>query len=357
MKHPKRFQLLTLLSLVFLFFISSCSKDDDSPASPRVSETSPEDNAMNIPRNNSVTITFNKAMDPATINSSTIIVKEDGTVVPGAVSYSGNTATFTPTDAFLALTEYMVTVTTGAKTMAGNGLASNSELTFTTGGSATVRSVVNLGTAADYVVLAKTAITNSTTSIITGDLGISPAATSYITGFALTNGSGFATSNQVTGKLYAADMAAPTPNNLTTSVNNMITAYGDAAGRTQPDFMELGTGNIGGKTLIPGLYKWTSNVTIPSSIVISGGADDVWIFQIAGNLDLSSAVNITLTGGAQAKNIFWQVAGAVTLGTTSHFEGVILSMTGITLQTGATFNGQALAQTAVVLDGNTLVKE
>jgi hypothetical protein len=357
MKHPKRIQLLTLLSLVLLFFISSCSKDDDSPAVPRVSETSPVDNATNIPRNNSITITFDKAMDPATINSSTIIVKQNDTVVPGTVTYTGNIATFTPTDSFLALTEYTVTVTTGAKTMAGVSLASNSVSSFTTGGSATARAVVNLGTAADYVVLAKTAITNSATSNITGDLGISPAATSYITGFALTNSTGFATSSQVTGKLYAADMAAPTPTNLTTSINNMTTAYNDAAGRTLPDFIELGAGNIGGKTLTPGLYKWAGNVTVPSSIVISGGANDVWIFQIAGNLNLSSAVNITLTGGAQAKNIFWQVAGAVTLGTTSHFEGVILSMTGIILQTGATFNGKALAQTAVVLDGNTLVKQ
>lgn len=358
MKHPKTFQLLSLLSLVFLLFISSCSKDDDSnPGSPSVSETNPADNATNIPRNNSITITFTKDMDPATINSSTIIVKQDGTVVPGTVTYTNKIATFTPTNTFLALTEYTVTVTTGAKTLAGNGLASNSVSSFTTGGSTSVRAVVNLGTAGNYVVLAKTAINNSSTSAITGDLGISPAATSYITGFALTNATGFATSSQVTGKLYAADMAAPTPTNLTTSVNNMITAYNDAAGRTLPDFIELGTGNIGGKTLTPGLYKWTGNVTVPSSIVISGGANDVWIFQIAGNLNLSSAVNVTLSGGAQAKNIFWQVAGQVTLGTTSHFEGVILSMTGITLQTGASINGQALAQTAVVLDGNTVVKQ
>ncbi|HNV30516.1 MAG TPA: ice-binding family protein, partial [Cyclobacteriaceae bacterium] len=94
-----------------------------------------------------------------------------------------------------------------------------------------------------------------------------------------------------------------------------------------------------------------------TSIVISGGANDVWIFQIAGNLNLSSAVNVTLSGGAQAKNIFWQVAGQATLGTTSHFEGIILSSTGITLQTGASLNGKALAQTAVILDSNVVVKK
>ena len=159
----------------------------------------------------------------------------------------------------------------------------------------------------------------------------------------------------MTGKIYAADMAAPTGINLTTAVQNMITAYNDAAGRPTPDFLELGTGNIGGKTLTAGLYKWTTNVTIPSDVTISGGANDVWIFQISQNLLMSSGVHLNLIGGAQTKNIFWQVAGQATFGTTSHFEGIIMSMTGITFQTGASFKGRALAQTAVVLDGNAVV--
>jgi hypothetical protein len=352
MKYLKPIQLLSVISIMLFLFITACSKDDTIDPTPAVSSTSPDNNAVNVGRNNSITISFSTAMDPATINSSTIIIRQGSTVIPGEVTYSGKTAVFTPTDNFLALTNYTVTVTTGAKTLAGKALASNSVSSFTTGGSTAVRSVVVLGSAADYVIVAKTAINNSSTSAITGDLGLSPAATSYITGLALTNATGYATSSQVTGKLYAADMAVPTPDNLTVSVNNMITAYNDAAGRTLPDFIELGTGNIGGKTLKAGLYKWTGNVTMPSSIVISGGADDVWIFQIAGNLTMSSAVKITLSGGAQAKNIFWQVAGQATLGTTSHFEGTLLSKTGITLQTGASINGQLLAQTAVILDSN-----
>lgn len=358
MKHPRTIQVLSLLTLVFILFISSCSKDDDNDlTAPTVSATSPGNNATNIPRNNSITISFSEAMDPTSINSSTVIVKQNNTVVPGTITYSGTTATFTPTDNLLALTEYTVTVTTGAKNIAGQAFASTSVSSFTTSGSNSPRALVALGTASDYAILAKTAINNSSISAVTGDLGISPAATTYITGLALTNATGFATSTQVTGKVYAADMAEPTPANLTTSVGNMITAYNDAAGRTLPDFTELGAGNIGGKTLTPGLYKWAGNVTIPSNIVISGGANDVWIFQIGGTLNISSAMKITLAGGAQAKNIFWQVAGQVTLGTTSHFEGIILSMTGITFQTGASLNGQALAQTAVVLDGNVLVKK
>jgi hypothetical protein len=151
-------------------------------------------------------------------------------------------------------------------------------------------------------------------------------------------------------------MASPTPVNLTTAVNNMMTAYTDAAGRPSPDFFELGSGNIGGKTLVSGLYKWTNTVTLPSTITISGSSTDVWIFQIAGNLTVSSAVKVILKDGAQAKNIFWQVAGQVTFGTTSHVEGVVLSMTGITFQTGASMNGRALAQSAVILDKNTITK-
>ena len=136
----------------------------------------------------------------------------------------------------------------------------------------------------------------------------------------------------------------------------MQTAYTDAAGRSKPNFLNLGAGNIGGKTLTAGLYKFTTGVIIPTNVTISGSSTDVWIFQIAGTLNMSSDVRITLAGGSQAKNIFWQTSGAVTLGTTSHFEGNILSQTAINMQTGATINGRMLAQTAVTLQMNTVVK-
>ena len=323
---------------------------------PVVNSADPLNNAIGVSRNKVVAITFSEAMNPLTINASTFTVAQGTTVVSGVVVYSATTATFTPSSLLAASTTYTATITTGAKDIAGNALAANTVWSFTTSGITSTLAVVNLGAAGDYVILAKTAINNIPTSAITGDLGLSPAAESYITGFALTDATGYATSPQVTGKIYAADQADPTPINLTTAVNNMITAYNDAAGRPSPDFSELYVGNIGGQTLAPGLYKWTNTVTLPSSVTISGGANDVWIFQIAGDLTMSNAVNITLIGGAQAKNIFWQVAGTVTVGTTSHFEGIILSMTGITFQTGASMNGRALAQTAVILDGNAITK-
>jgi hypothetical protein len=323
---------------------------------PIVTLTAPLSNATGVDPGSTVELTFSELMNPSTINSSTFTLKQGTTPVSGTVAYSGTIATFTPSYSFATGTTYTATITTEAKDLAGNMLADNTVWSFTTSVASSGLAVVGLGSAGNYVILAKTAINNNSTSAVTGDLGLSPAATSYITGLSLTDFTGYATSAQVTGKLYASDMADPTPINLTTAVENMITAYNDAAGRPSPDFSELGTGNIGGKTLVPGLYKWTNTVTIPSDVTVSGGANDVWIFQIAGDLTMSSAVNVTLTGGAQAKNIFWQVAGQATFGTTSHFEGIILSMTGITFQTGASLNGRALAQTAVILDGNAVTK-
>jgi hypothetical protein len=117
---------------------------------------------------------------------------------------------------------------------------------------------------------------------------------------------------------------------------------------------ELGAGNIGGLKLAPGVYKWGTGVTIPTNLTLSGSQDAVWIFQVAGTLNISSATKVILEGGAQAKNIFWQVAGATTLGTYSTFNGTILDKANIALQTGAVLNGRALAQTAVTLDANAI---
>jgi hypothetical protein len=353
--------LLSAYAVAMVVLFTSCSNDDNTqtnpPVAPTVTLTSPLNSDINVARNKVITVNFSTEMDASSINATTFTLKQAGVTVAGSVSYTGTTAMFTPSTVLAANTIYTASITTGAKNSAGTALSSNKQWFFTTTANTTVGlSAVGLGTAGNYVILAKTAINNVPTSAITGDLGLSPAATSYITGFSLTDFTGYATSAQVTGKVYAADMVSPTSTNLTTSVQNMITAYNDAAGRPSPDYSELGTGNIGGRTLTAGLYKWTSTVSIPSDITISGSADDVWIFQISGDLTMSAATNVTLQGGAKASNIFWQVAGEAIFGTMAHFEGIILSMTGITFQTGASFNGRALAQTAVILDANTVVQ-
>ncbi len=216
---------------------------------------------------------------------------------------------------------------------------------------------VNLGMAGNFVILAKSGIDTVPTSAVTGNLGLSPAAASFITGFALTSdaSNAFSTSPQVTGSVYASDYAVPTPSNLTTAVGDMELAFTDAAGRAA-GVTELGAGNIGGMTLAPGVYKWGTGLLIPTDVTLNGSATDIWIFQIAQNLTVSSAVRVNLSGGAVARNIVWQVAGLVEIGTTAHIEGVVLCQTSITLGTGASINGRLLAQTAVNIDGSAIVQ-
>jgi hypothetical protein len=216
---------------------------------------------------------------------------------------------------------------------------------------------VNLRTAGNFVVLAKTGITTTGTTSIVGDIGVSPIDHTAITGFGLIlDPSGtFSTSSLTTGKVYAADYGDPTPTSMIKAVSDMETAYTDAAGRTLPDYVELYAGDITGQTLTSGLYNWSTGVLISEGgVTVSGSPSDVWIFQIAQNLTLANTAIVYLSGGAQASNIFWQVAGQVTLGTTAVMKGVILCQTQIVMNTGATLNGKALAQTATTLDANAI---
>lgn len=216
---------------------------------------------------------------------------------------------------------------------------------------------VNLGSAGQFAILAKSGVSTVPASAVTGDIGVSPAAATFITGFSLsvdaTNA--FATSAQVTGKLYSADYAPPTPSKMTVAISDMELAYIDAAGRAA-DVTELGAGNIGGLTVEPGVYKWGTGLLIPTDVTLAGSATDVWIFQIGQGLTVSNATQVKLTGGAVAKNVFWQVAGSVEIGTTAHFEGIVLSQTAITLQTGASITGRLLAQTAVDIDASIVLQ-
>ncbi|OGB20612.1 MAG: hypothetical protein A3I66_22870 [Burkholderiales bacterium RIFCSPLOWO2_02_FULL_57_36] len=210
---------------------------------------------------------------------------------------------------------------------------------------------VNLGAAGNFVVLAQSEITNVPTSAVTGNVGLSPAT-----------GAGIGlTCAQVTGTIYSVDAAGPLPclvtdaTGLTAAINAKGTAYTDAAGRA-PDYTELGAGNIGGLNLGPATYKWTTPVLIPTNVTLTGGPNDVWIFQIAQGLTVSSGVQVILAGGALPKNIFWQTFAAADIGTTSKFSGVILSQTSIAMKTGASINGRLLAGTAVTLDQNTVTQ-
>ncbi|MGE5049003.1 MAG: ice-binding family protein [Deltaproteobacteria bacterium] len=357
-------------ALALSLLLAACGSDSAAPgaapgpgagtaSAPTVNSTNPSSNGADVALNVKISATFSGAMNPATVTTSTFTVQQGGAAVPGTVTCAGSTATFTPSSNLATGATFTATVSSGAKDSAGTALAAPYSWSFVTGTTTSKGPApVGLGTAGNHVVLAKTAISSVPSSGLTGNIGLSPAAASFVTGFSLVADSTnvFASSTQVVGKVFAANYAVPTPTSLTIAVGNMESAYTDAAGRPTPDFLELGTGNIGGLTLVPGLYKWTSTVTIPADLTLSGGANDVWIFQTTGDLTMAAAKAVTLSGGARAKNVFWQVAGQVTLGANSHFEGIILSKTAITLQTGATMNGRALAQTQVALQQATITQ-
>jgi hypothetical protein len=321
---------------------------------PVLNSTDPLNNATGVLSNKVVALNFNVVMDPLTINASTVTLMQGANAISGTVACSGTTATFTPSSVLVEGMIYTASVSTGVKDLAGNALAASSNFSFTTVAPVSVSNLatVNLGVAGNFAILSKTGVTDVFKSTVTGDIGASP----------ITGGAILISCAEVAGTVYSVDVntvlpcAITSPVMLTTAVSNMEAAYTDAAGRSNPDFTEFGAGNIGGKTLTPGLYKWSSAVTIPANVTISGGPNDIWIFQVAGTLSMSSAMNITLAGGAQAKNIFWVVAGAVTVGTTSHFEGNILGQTAINMLTGSSINGSLFAQTAVNLQMSTVTK-
>ena len=243
-----------------------------------------------------------------------------------------------------------------APTTAGGGVCSGA-------GCVSLGSAGTLGTAAGYAILAKTGVSTTGTTAVIGNVGVSPAARGSLTGWSLisepTDTSFTSARVAAPGKLYAADNVGGTTSvDLTTAVGSMQTAYTDAAGKAPAGGGLItacpGTGNLGGLTIVPGVYTCANGVTIPTTVTLSGNATDVWVFQFAQTLTQSSATQVTLIGGALPKNVFWQVAGVVDIGTTALMQGVILAQTAINLQTGATVNGRLLAQSAVTLDAATV---
>lgn len=335
---------------------------------PTVTSLIPLDTASGVATNTTLSAIFSEPMDLSTFDTTTFTLKQGTTDVAGVVAApSTTTATFNPDSNLANNTVYTATITTGVKDLAGNAIAVAKTWSFTTVAAGGLGPMpVNLGLAGNFAVLAETLISSTSGTAITGDIGVSPAAATFIQGFSLVLDSGECFSlpspvGMVTGKVYAADyntLGCPTPSYMTTAVGDMMIAYNDAAGRKIPDHTEFGAGEIGGQTLAPGLYKWSSSVLVSTDVTLNGGANDVWIFQIAGDLTMANGKSMLLTGGALPKNIFWQVAGGtgVAIGTTAHFEGVILAAKGITVKTGATGNGRLLAQTAVTLDANAITQ-
>jgi hypothetical protein len=304
-------------------------------APPTAISIAPPNGATGICQNTLVVATFSVAMNPSTINSTTFTLTAPGTppvAVAGTVSYdaASDAATFTPTSPLALNTLYAATITTGAQDLAGDSLASADVWTFTT--SATACSAgVPMGTACMFGILAATpAVANSGPTIVTGDIGIYPSAS--ITGFP---------PGTLTGTEYAGDTVAQTAQgDLTTAYNFAAAAAGGA----------ILPADIGGETLAPGVYKTTSaqpSLGITGNLTLAGNG--VYIFQIMSTL--TTAANnsdVILSGGATAEDVFWQVGSSATLGTTTTFAGTIMAQASVSLDTGATLNGRALARTGAV---------
>jgi hypothetical protein len=314
-----------------------------APGAPTVVSVTPPDLAVGVCLDTTVTATFSEAMNPLTINTTTFtLTGPGGTAVAGTVTYDGASfvATFTPTSLLVVSTQYTATITTGAQDLLGNSLASNKIWTFTTA-AAPCPTGVPLLTAGNFKILAGSTVTNTGPTTITGgNLGLSPG--SAVTGFP----PGILTPPAV---MHVTDpIAAQAQLDLTAAY---LYAAGLPPGTSLP-------GNMSGLTFTPGVWTNASSVMLSAGNVTldaQGDANAVFIFQIGSTLTTIGSTQVVLAGGAQAKNIFWQVGSSATLGTNSIFYGTIMALQSITLDTGATLHGRALARNgAVTLDANTV---
>lgn len=219
---------------------------------------------------------------------------------------------------------------------------------------------VPLGQAANFVILSKAGISTVPPSHIVGDIGVSPISANAITGFSLTTDSNrtFSFSGQVIGRCFGANYAVPTPSDLSVAVSDMERAFTDAAGRTNTNGVEFKSGLIGGETLVPGVYTWTTDINIVSDVFFNGQGDSesVFILQTSKNVIIASNVNVILVGDAQACNIFWQVSEGFTVGAASHLEGIFLVKTAVTFQTQSSLHGRIFSQTAITLQMTTVTQ-
>lgn len=308
-------------------------------AIPVVSSTFPLNNATRVSVVKKITVTFSENMDPSTITSSTFKVNRGVNPISGSVSYNVNnrTATFTPLSNLLSTTVYTPVLTTDVKNISGNQLASNFSWDFTTG-----QAPVFMGaTLINFAALAGSTITSANATTINGDLGLSPGTS--VTGFP---------PGILNGSLHAGNPTAAT------AKAELGNSYLEAEGRFGPPV--LITGNVGGQTLNAGLYKSSTSIEISSGDLTLDGLGDpdaVFIFQIGSTFSMTSGRQIILSGGAQSKNIFWQVGSSATIGTGAVFKGNILSAISITMNSGSSVDGRLLAQSgAITFDANGIVR-
>lgn len=325
---------------------------------PIVISTNPSNNQAGVPLNSLVRATFNMPMDPNTINSANFRVRIGNTDIGGTVSYNAMVATFTPSSDLLPGATYTATITVGAENLAGTPLDKEYVWNFGTIDSLGPQSP-NLLTVERFGIIAGAGIANNAGfSVINNlDVGIYPGLRSSITGFP--------PAVIINGALYAADDAAPIPAMLLQAKNDLTAVYLYLEGATTPAPQTV-SGDQGGKTLAPGIYKSTSTLLIQNgnlTLDAQGKSNAVWIFQIAsdfttigsGIFPSPSGGNIILTGGAQAKNVYWQVGSSATIGDFTSFNGNILALTSITMNAYSQAVGRMLCSNGSVVMTSTNV--
>ncbi len=313
---------------------------------PKVISTDPSNNTLNIPLNKIITANFDMPMDPLTVDNTTFTLRRGTNSILGTVSYSGTTATFTPTSDLVLNATYTATITTGAKNIAGIPLANNHVWTFSTGASGSAQGV-NLGSAEQFGILAGVGVSNNAgfSEIHDLNVGISPGVRSSVTGFP--------PAIVVNGAIYASDDSAAVAAMLSLAKQHLVDAYLFAEGATSPAPATV-SGDLGGTTLAPGIYKSTSTLLVQSgnlTLDAQGDPNAVWIFQIASDFTTVGGAggSIILSGGAQAKNVFWQTGSSATIGDNTIFKGNVLALTSITMNSNATAEGRMLARNGSVV--------
>jgi len=352
----RRFNTFTMLWFMALLAVASTAGCPGFPGflhhgggegdttAPTVTSANPANGATGVALNQIITAAFSEAVDPSTITTATFtLTGPDATSVPATVTFDDatNIATLTPSSTLAPDTTFAATIA-GVTDLAGNALEGDFAWSFTTGAS-TGQAPVALGSASTFVVLAGSAVSNTGATIVNGDLGVSPSAT--VNGFP---------PGAVNGTIHAADPSAAQ------AKLDLTAAFLDAQGRSVGS--QTLPGNLGGLTFTPGLYTNSTSVLISGSgpgnnvtLDAQGDANAVFIFQMGSTLTTGPGSQVILSGGAKASNVYWQVGTSATLDTTSVFKGNILAQTSITLNTGATLDGRALAQNgAVTLDSNTI---
>ncbi|MCC9166445.1 Ig-like domain-containing protein [Pontibacter harenae] len=329
---------------------------------PTVTATDPASQATGVALTKVITASFSEGMNPSTITATSFTLKTGTTTVAGDISYTGTTASFTPVNNLAANTTYTATITTAAKSTNGVALADNYAWIFTTVANTTTQPGtpamgVDLKTAARFGIFAGVGISNNAgfSEIRNLDVGITPGVRSSVTGFP--------PAIIVNGAIYASDDIAPpgTAAMLLQAKQDLLEAYLYAEGASSPAPATV-AGDQGGKTLAPGIYKSTSTLLIQAgdlTLDAKGDPNAVWIFRIASDFTTVGGAggNIILTGGAQAKNIFWQTGSSATIGDGTSFKGNVLALTSITMNSGAKAVGRMLALNGAVVMTNTNIIE